>query len=83
LAELKTKSYPQITQRGSGRNQTILKGWKWIAVGERLCAMPTEVWSRIEDPERVRQWGQFDPFRVGWCDLLVPWASRKALVHGY
>jgi hypothetical protein len=60
------------------------KGRKLIAVGERLCAKPTELPSRMAltlKGSKARELS--DPFRVRNACLRVPWASRKPLAHGY
>jgi len=52
--------------------------------GRAFCAKPTGLSSKgLKTLKGVKQSARFDPFRVGRCNRLVPWASRKALTHGY
>ena len=47
--------------------------------GRARCAKPTGVKQQgLKTLKGVKQSARFDPFRVGRCNRLVPWASRKA-----
>src|SRR5690349_839122 len=62
----------------------VPKGTEVNSRGRALCAKPTGVKQQgLRTLKGVKQPARFDPFRVGRCNRLVPWASRKALTHGY